>query len=111
MVFLPRFALGTRPSQGRVILLHYRNKKAADGVGNAPTSPVKAILFSRQVRPAYIRLPSKVLPAGFAPASVCLEGKCLIFSSHDSKVWSRPPVLRRAALAYDAWVIAGSTGI
>jgi len=27
MVFLPRVALGARPSQGRVILLHHRNGK------------------------------------------------------------------------------------
>jgi hypothetical protein len=42
--------------------------KVADGVGNAPTSPFGVNLFSGQARPAYIRLPSNVLPAGFAPA-------------------------------------------
>jgi hypothetical protein len=47
--------------------------KLAEGVGNAPT-PVMPVLFSRQVQPACICLPSKLaLAEGFSPSSPMLE--------------------------------------
>jgi len=51
----------------------------AEGVGNAPTSAMP-ILFSRQVQPAYICLPSKIglAAAGFSresPAPACTTPK------------------------------------
>jgi hypothetical protein len=48
----------------------------AEGVGNAPTSAVP-ILFSRQVQPAYICLPSVKLAArvGLAPTPNGLTGR------------------------------------
>src|SRR4051812_1166301 len=91
--------------QPGALLLSY--KTMAEGVGNAPTSALP-ILFSRQVQPAYICLPSVklaarvglaptpsgltdrratltppgnielALPAGLSPASFRLEGGCLM---------------------------------
>jgi hypothetical protein len=94
---------------GFMILPLVEGLKMAEGVGNAPTSAMP-ILFSGQVQPAYICLPSVklaaraglaptpcgltnrratltppgnklALPAGFPPASFRLEGGCLMCST------------------------------
>src|SRR5436190_22507774 len=74
--------------------LHYfsicrSSLEMAEGVGNAPTSD-DPILFSRQVHPAYICLPSINLVAGdgFAPPKLAFKGRCLTVkrpgrSAHD----------------------------
>ena len=108
MVVLAGNAPASSGYQPGALLLSYGTVLAdgdhlAEGVGNAPTSAMP-ILFSRQVQPAYICLPSKIgcqgwtrtntvrfnkpscyfdttwqlaPPAGFPPASFRLEVGCL----------------------------------
>ena len=57
MVVLAGNAPASSGYQPGALLLSYG--KVAEGVGNAPTSAMP-ILFSRQVQPAYICLPSKI---------------------------------------------------
>src|SRR6266540_3490575 len=55
-------------------------EKLAEGVGNAPTSAMP-ILFSRQVQPAYICLPSKLAArVGLAPTPNGLTGRRATFT-------------------------------
>src|SRR6266705_7191512 len=56
------------------------NREMAEGVGNAPTSAMP-ILFSRQVQPAYICLPSKLAArVGLAPTPNGLTGRRATFT-------------------------------
>ena len=66
--------------------------RLAEGVGNAPTSAMP-ILFSRQVQPAYICLPSRnggraLAPArvGLAPTPNGLTGRRATFTPPGNKV-------------------------
>ena len=73
MVVLAGNAPASSGYQPGALLLSYGT--VAEGVGNAPTSAVP-ILFSGQVQPAYICLPSKLAArVGLAPTPPGLTGR------------------------------------
>lgn len=60
--------------------------KVADGVGNAPTSRVMVILFSKQVQPAYICLPSNGVAGRICTRMVRLRRALPFYSSHNDEI-------------------------
>lgn len=100
MVFPPRFALGIRPSQSRVILLHYRNMKWRM-IDDLHANPFEVASFSKRAR----RLGRLIIQS--AAGRICtrifhVRTVTLDLLGYVGEEWSRTPVMRRAGRAYDA---------